>query len=107
MPWDLFKLFGVMYNHYFNDTFFDKNPNTYWPNTEIAIPTILQLLVGQGRELQLPLIRNPKEKITHKTIAQHLWFGDYFRLKKIARDSKSKAFRYLKRLQAKAIGECL
>ena len=39
---------------------FDKNPNTYWPIIEIAIPTILQLLVGQGRELQLPLIRNPK-----------------------------------------------
>ena len=107
MPWDLFKLFGVMYNHYFNDTFFDKNPNTYWPITEIAIPTILQLLVGQGRELQLPLIRNPKGKITSKMISQHLWFGDYFGLKKIGRDPKSKAFRYLKRLQVKAIGECL
>ena len=62
--------------------------------------------MGQGRELQLPLIRNPKEKITSKTIAQHLWFGDYFGLKKIGRDPSSKAFRYLKRLQAKATGEC-
>ena len=107
MPWDLFKPVGVMYNHYFNDTFFDKNPNTYWPITEIAIPTILQLLVGQGRDFQLPLIRNPKQKITRKMIAQHLWFGDYFGLKKIGRDPKSKAFRYLKRLQAKATRECL
>ena len=51
---------------------FDKNPNTYWPITEIAIPTILQLLAGQKHEFQLPLIRNPEEKITRKTIAQHL-----------------------------------
>jgi hypothetical protein len=29
MPWDLFKPFGVTYNHHFNDTFFDKNPNAY------------------------------------------------------------------------------
>ena len=106
MPWDLFKLFGVMYNHYFNDTFFDKNPNTYWPITEIAIPTILQLLAGQKHEFQLPLIRSPKKKITSKTIAQHLWFGDYFGLKMIGRDPKRKAFRYLNRLQAKATGEC-
>ena len=38
-------------------------------------------------------------------IPKHLWFGYYFRLKKIGRDPKSKAFRYLKRLQAKATGE--
>ena len=66
MPWDLFKSFGVMYNYYFNDTFFDKNQNAFWPITEIAIPTILQLLAGQGREFELPLIRNPKEKIDRK-----------------------------------------
>ena len=106
MPWDLFKPFGVMYNYYFSDTFFDKNQNAFWPITEIAIPTILQLLAGQEREFQLPLIRNPKEKITRKTISQHLWFGDYFGLKMIGRDPKRKAFRYLKRLQAKATGEC-
>jgi hypothetical protein len=40
-------------------------------------------------------------------ISQHLWFGDYFGLKKIGRDPNSKAFRYLKRLQAKATRECL
>ena len=72
MPWDLFNLFGVMYNHYFNDTFFDKNPNAYWPIAEITIPTILQLLVSQGSGFQLPLIRKSKEKITRKIISQYL-----------------------------------
>jgi hypothetical protein len=105
MPWDLFKPFGVIYDHYFNDTFFDKNPNAYWPIAEITIPTILQLLAGQKYEFQLPLISSPK-KITSKIIAQYLWFEDYFGLKMIGCDSKRKAFRYLKRLQANATGEC-
>tara|TARA_B100001173_G_scaffold32058_1_gene24932 strand:+ start:1586 stop:1888 length:303 start_codon:yes stop_codon:yes gene_type:complete len=98
MPWDLFKSFGVMYNYYFNDTFFDKNQNAFWPITEIAIPTILQLLAGQGRVFELPLIRNTKEKIDRKTISQHLWFGDYFGLKKDRSRSKQQGFPLFKAL---------
>ena len=105
MPWNLFKSFGVMYNYYFNNAFFDKNPNTYWPITEIAIPTILRLLAGQGIEFQPPLIRTTKEKITCETIDQHLSSGDYFGFKKIGRNPNSKGFLYLKRLQAKATGK--
>ena len=109
MPWNLFKPFGAIFNHYFNNSFFDRNPKKHWPLPEIAIPTILQLLAGENNTFQPPLIRVPgaKNQIYKKTIRQHLRHGDYFGIKMINRNTTNKASLYLKHLQAKAIGECL
>lgn len=107
MPWDLFKLFGTMYNHYFSNKFFDRNPKKHWPLTEIAIPTILHLLAGHNNTFQAPLIRVPgaKKVICKKTIKQHLRRGDCFGLKMINRSTKNDAFLYLNRLQNDAAGK--
>lgn len=108
MPWAVFKIFGVIYNHYFKNNYLKKNPQCVWPVTEIAIPSILHLLEGQGNSFQPPLIKVPKEKeVSCKMIDQLLENNDNFGLKKIMRNSDSEAFQYVMRLQAQAAGERL
>ena len=106
MPWPVFQLFGVLYNHYFKDDYFKKKPQRVWPVTEIAIPSILHFLEGQDAVFQRPLIDVPKEKkVPRKAIDRLLQKGDQFGLKKIGRDTDSEAFQHLMHLQAQAAGE--
>jgi hypothetical protein len=103
MPWDRFKAFGVIYNHYFDNSFFEQHPKRHWPLPEIAIPTILHLLEGSKSTFQPALIRAPDTSdITTKTIDFGIKSGDYFGLKKVARNTESEAFQYLNHLQSKA-----
>jgi hypothetical protein len=103
MPWDRFKSFGVIYNHYFDNRFFEQHPKRHWPLPEIAIPTILHLLEGSKPKFQPALIRAPdSNKITTKIIDYGLKSGDYFGLKKVSRDTDSEAFQYLNYLQSEA-----
>ena len=103
MPWDRFKTFGAIYNHYFDNRFFEQHPKRHWPLPEIAIPTILHLLEGAQSKFQPALIRAPDSKeITTKAIDYGLKSGDYYGLKKVSRDTESEAFQYLNHLQAKA-----
>lgn len=93
IPWDRFKAFGVIYDHHFNNLFFEQNPKQHWPLTEIAIPTILRLLEGTDAKLQPVIIQAPaSKKITKNPIKKKLQNYDYFGLKKVARDTNSKAF---------------
>jgi hypothetical protein len=104
MPWDRFKAFGVIYNHYFNNRFFEQNPKQHLPLTEIAIPTILRLLEGPDAKFQPVLIQAPATKrITTNSIKKSLQNGDYFGLKKVTRDTNSEAFQYLNYLQSEAL----
>jgi hypothetical protein len=104
MPWDRFKAFGVIYNHYFNNRFFEKNPKRHWPLPEIAIPTILYLLEGPDAKFQPALIQAPEtKKITTNSIKKRLRNGDCFGLKKVGRDTNSEAFQYLNYLQSEAL----
>ena len=103
MPWDRFKAFGVIYNHYFDNPFFEQHPKRHWPLPEIAIPTILHLLEGSNSTFQPALIRAPDTSdITTTTIDHGINSGDYFGLKKVARNTESEAFQYLNHLQSKA-----
>ena len=106
MPWSVFKIFGVIYYHYFKNNYLKKNPESVWPVTEIAIPSILHHLEGQNASFQPPLIEVPKDKkVPRQTIDRLLKRGDQFGLKKIARDTDSDAFHYVMRLQAQAARE--
>ena len=106
MPWPVFQLFGILYNHYFKDNYFKKKPQRVWPVTEIAIPSILHFLEGQDAVFQRPLIEVPKEKrVTRQVIDQLLETGDQFGLKKIGRDTNCEAFHHLMHLQAQAAKE--
>lgn len=101
MPWDRFKAFGVIYNHYFDNRFFEQHPKRHWPLPEIAIPTILHLLEGAEAKFQPVLIHAPEtKKIKKNIIKKSLKRGDCFGLKKIARDTNSEAFQYLNYLQS-------
>ena len=101
MPWDRFKAFGVIYNYYFNNRFFEQHPRRHWPLPEIAIPTILQLLEGTESQFQPALIHAPEtKKISANIIKKSLKSGDCFGLKKIARNPNSEAFKYLNHLQS-------
>ena len=72
MPWDRFKAFGVIYNHYFDNRFFEQNPKRHWPLPEIAIPTILHLLEGSDTKFQPVLIQAPEtKKITITSIKKY------------------------------------
>ena len=103
MPWDRFKAFGVIYNHYFHNHFFEQHPKRHWPLPEIAIPTILHLLEGSKSTFKPALIRAPdSSEITTQSIDHGIKSGDYFGLKKVARNTDSEAFQYLNHLQSKA-----
>ena len=106
MNWSVFKIFGVMYNHYFNNSYFEKNPKRHWPLTEVAIPSILRLIHGPEVRFCSPLIKVPKNKgVSPRSIDRLRRRGDSFGLKKISRDTDSDAFQYLMRLQAQAAEE--
>ena len=106
MPWSLFKSVGVIYNAYFDTSFFEKNPKRHWPLTEVAIPTILRLLQGPDQRFRDPLIKVPKNnKVSVRSIERLRRRGDSFGLKKISRDTDSDAFQYLMGLQAQAAEE--
>jgi len=106
MPWSVFKTFGVVYNAYFDTSYFEKNPKRHWPLTEVAIPSILRLLQGPNQRFREPLIKVPKSnKVSIRSIDRLRRGGDSFGLKKIARNTDSEAFQYLRRLQAQAAEE--
>ena len=106
MPWSVFKNFGLIYNQYFDTSYFEKNPKRHWPLTEIAIPTILRLLQGPNQRFRAPLIKVPKNnKVSPNSIDRLRRRGDSFGLKKISRDTDSEAFHYLMRLQEQAAEE--
>ena len=106
MPWSVFKTFGVIYNQYFDTSYFEKNPKRHWPLTEIAIPTILRLLQGPNQRFRAPLIKVPNNnKVSPNSIDRLRRRGDSFGLKKISRDTDSEAFQHLMRLQAQAAKE--
>ncbi|MAI96800.1 MAG: hypothetical protein CMN95_08825 [Synechococcus sp. MED650] len=103
MPWGVFKPFGALYNQYFDNRYFEKQPKRHWPLTEIAIPTILRLLQGPNVRFRSPLIKVPNNTaISQRTIERLIRRGDSCGIKKVARDPDSDAFRYLMRLQAEA-----
>jgi len=103
MPWSVFKSFGVIYNAYFDTSYFEKNPKRHWPLTEIAIPTILRLLQGPDQRFRPPLIKVPKNtNVSVRSIERLRRRGDSFGLKKIPRANDNEAFQYLMRLQAEA-----
>lgn len=103
MPWNVFKTFGVIYNHYFDDTYLEQHPRRHWPVTEIAIPTILRYLEGPDCSFQPPLIKAPKNKqVSRALIKRSLRRGDCFGLKKISRASNPKVLQYLEALQRQA-----
>jgi hypothetical protein len=92
IPWDRFKAFGVICDHYFNNRFFEQNPTQHWPLTEIAIPTILCLLEGTDAKLQPVIIQSPAtKKITTNSIKKAAKLR-LFRIKKVARDTNGEAF---------------
>ena len=107
MPWSVFKTFGVIYNAYFDTSYFEQNPKHHWPLTEIAIPTILRLLQGPDQRFRSPLINVPKNnKVTSRSIDRlRRRRSDSFGLKKISRDTDSEAFHYLMQLQEQAVQE--
>ena len=106
MPWSVFKSFGVIYNAYFDTSYFENNPKRHWPITEIAIPTILRLLQGPNQRFRSPLIKVPKNNtVSVRSIERLRRRGDSFGLKKISRDTDSEAFQYLLDLQAQAAEE--
>ena len=101
MPWSVFKPFGVLFNHFFDDQFFDMNANCRWPLNEVAIPTLLRLLVGNEVPFANILIKAPQKKkpYTRRFIKKSLRTGDCFGLKKINRTSDDKVFRFVMKLQ--------
>ena len=106
MPWSVFKTFGVIYNAYFDTSYFEDNPKRHWPLTEVAIPTILRLLQGPDQRFRDPLIKVPKtNKVSVRNIERLRRRGDSFGLKKISRDTDSEAFQYLMSLQTQATEE--
>ena len=106
MPWSVFKTFGVIYNAYFDTSYFEDNPRRHWPLTEIAIPTILRLLQGPDQRFRDPLIKVPKNnKVSVRSIERLRRRGDSFGLKKISCDTDSEAFQHLMDLQAQAAEE--
>ena len=103
MPWPSFKILGILYNEYFNNNYFTRTSTHHWPVTEIAIPSILHFLEGQETNFQPPLIKAPQErKITRKSIDKLLKKREHFGLKKLARNTNSKAFQYAMSLQNQA-----
>jgi len=103
MPWTVFKTFGVIYNHYFDNTYLEEHPRRHWPVTEIAIPTILRYLEGPNSPFQPPLIKAPKNKqVSRALIKRSLRREDCFGLKKLSRASNLKALQYLETLQQNA-----
>ena len=103
MPWSVFKTFGVIYNHYFDNNYLERHPKRHWPVTEIAIPTILRYLEGPDCAFQPPLIKAPKnKKVSQAMIKRSLRREDCFGFKKIARASNLDALEYLQTLQQEA-----
>jgi hypothetical protein len=106
MPWNIFEKFSKIYLSEFNDTYFESTIDTQWPLTEVSIPSILKIVMGEDYQFMPPLISAPKKKhITIRDISSALKKGTSFGLKKIARDTNSEAFQYLMQLQEQAAQE--
>ena len=107
MPWSVFKPFGVLFNHFFDDQYFDSHAKQRWPLNEVAIPTLLRLLVGAEVPFANVLIKTPQRKklYTRKSIRKSLRSGDCFGLKKISLSPDDKIFRFVMKLQKKIVDE--
>ena len=107
MPWSVFKPFGVLFNHFFDDQYFDMHAKQRWPLNEVAIPTLLRLLVGTEVPFANVLIKTPQRKklYTRKSIRRSLRSGDCFGLKKISLSPDDKIFRFVMKLQNKIEAE--
>ena len=105
MPWSVFKPFGVLFNHFFDDQYFDMNVAQRWPLNEIAIPTLLRLLLGAEAPFARVLIKAPQKKklFTRESIRRSLRSGDCFGLKKIADSPDDKILRFIMKLQNKIV----
>ena len=106
MPWSVFKPLGILFNHYFDNNYFDQYPKQRWPITEIAIPSILRLLQGPRTNFADILIKASEGKSDNPTraIRRGLRDQDYFglKIKKASGTSDEKAFNLISRLQNKA-----
>ena len=107
MPWSVFKPFGVLFNHFFDDQYFDMNADQRWPLNEVAIPSLLRLLAGPKVSFASVLIKAPqkKELFTRKSIRKSLRSGDCFGLKKVSHSPDDKLFRFIMKLQMKTLAD--
>ena len=100
MPWSTFKIFGTIFNTYFNNNYFIRSPKRHWPITEIAIPSILHFLEGKDARFQPPLIKVPEGKhVSRQSIKQLLKKSHHFGLKKLGRDGNNEALHFAMHLQ--------
>ena len=78
-----------------------------WPLNEVAIPTLLRLLVGAESPFANVLIKTPQRKksYTRRSIRKSLRRGDCFGLKKISLSPDDKIFRFVMKLQNKIEAE--
>ncbi len=104
MPWSVFKPLGVLFNHFFDDQYFEMSAKRRWPLNEIAIPTLLRVLVGSDVPFASVLIKAPQKKklLTRKSIRKSLRSGDCFGFKRIICSPDDKTFRFVMQLQNKA-----
>ena len=95
------------FNHFFDDQYFDIHFRQRWPLNEVAIPTLLRLLVGAEFPFASILIKTPQRKklYTRKSIRKSLQSGDCFGLKKISLSPDDKIFRFVMKLQNKITDE--
>ena len=106
MPWSVFKPLGALFNHFFQDDYFETNASRRWPLTEIAIPTLLRLLEGSEPSFASVLIKAPKagKPVSPGMIRKNLRRGDVFgmKMKTISCTPDNKVFRLLMHLQSQA-----
>lgn len=100
MFWFVFKSFGVIYNVYFDISYFEKYFKCYWFLIEVVIFIILRFLEGFDQCFWDLLIKVLKIKnVFCKSIDCMIKCCDGFGFKKIVCDIDSEVFYYVMYLQ--------